>query len=69
MRMAPERRLGPVVNVELPVEGGDVIADGVGGQVQTVRDLRVADALTDELQDLAFPLRQGFGAGVAILAA
>jgi hypothetical protein len=53
-----EDGLGPVGNLELVKDGGDVVADRFGADEETVGDLGVLEALGDEVEDLTFPVAE-----------
>jgi hypothetical protein len=56
VRLAPLRRAGAVVAIELGEDPSDVRLGGKRADHQPARDVRVAEAGGNELEDLAFPL-------------
>ncbi len=56
-----ERGPRPVAGIELQQQAGNVVLHGPFGDRQQIRDLLVAVAGTDKVQDLAFANGQCFG--------
>src|SRR5262245_15345271 len=55
----PGRKLGAVLQLELPKDGRDVSLDRLARQEQRARDVRIAGAARDELRDLELAVAQG----------
>jgi hypothetical protein len=62
-------RLGPVNNLKLGEDVGDVVANGLGAQRQLPGDRRVGVSLCDEVQDLTLAVcerGEGLGWGASL---
>ena len=66
---AVHRRLGASLEAELGEQPGDVVLDGLLGQVQLRADLAVRQALRDEVEDLLLAVGEGVGARPGIRSA
>ena len=63
---AVHRRLGASLEAELGEQPGDVVLDGLLGQVQLGADLAVCQALRDEIEDLLLTVGEGVGPGPGV---
>lgn len=57
----PERRLGPIADLQFAEDLADMIADGAFAEVKSFGNFAIAMALADQLQDLAFAIAEGLG--------
>src|SRR5215203_5003643 len=58
------RDLGPAPETELGQDVADVVLDGLGADEEAVGDLAVRQAVTEQLQHLAFPPAERRGGAV-----